>query len=74
VASGGLVRILTEASMTREEERYQILEELREMSERIAASGSQVTAEEMDRYFAKAEQIPLADRSLEAAAGEPGPA
>jgi hypothetical protein len=50
---------------TREERRQQILDELRQMSDRLARLGRPATVEEMEAVFRKADELPLAGRSLE---------
>jgi hypothetical protein len=53
------------ATTTREDRKEEILQELRRMSDRLARSGKPATMEEMEAYFSKADELPLADRSLE---------
>jgi hypothetical protein len=55
--------------MTREERRHEILEDLRRMAEQLASSRAPLSFADVEAYFQKAEELPLADRSLEEAAG-----
>ena len=59
---------------TREERREQVLQELREMANRLATSGRPASVAEMEAFFQKAEELPLAGRSLEYEAARLQPA
>jgi hypothetical protein len=50
---------------TREDRKEEILWELRRMSDRLARAGRSATVEELEAYFRKADDLPLAGRSLE---------
>ena len=50
--------------------RQRVLEELRRLADRIASTGRPATIEEMEAVFKKADELPLAGRSLEREAEE----
>ncbi len=56
---------MIQAPTRREAKREQILQELLEMADRLASAQRSATPEEMEAYFRKAEELPLAGPSQE---------